>query len=76
MHSEAKAVAQYLIERLKEDGSLSQRAGALEIRERFGEGVVYTNHLSINRIVLVEFHKLADGHALWDNRQHLWRWRQ
>lgn len=79
MDKTIKDVAEFMLERLKEDSYLCQESVVYEIEERFGESFVYLNHnfnLAIETKVLEEFRKLTSGTVVWNRVERYWRFRE
>lgn len=77
--STANDVALWMLGEFNRDGELYQNDAASGIQELFGDSFVYENengNLAIGKDVLVEFRKLTEETAVWEQRDKYWRTRE
>lgn len=70
-----QAVAAWLIEKIRAEGTLDQEEAVYLIEQQFGKLWVYedVNHnQAINQDVLKQFRKIHGGTIQWDNTQRRW----
>jgi len=75
----AKDVSAFMLERLREDGTLYQDVIVCQIQEHFGDDFVYENdngNLAIDRGVLKEFRALTKVDVVWSRSERFWRFRE
>jgi hypothetical protein len=71
-------IAQWMADRLDEQGRLHQSDAVREIAHRYGTDSTYLNrggNLAISASVLAEFRDLTGDVVVWDRRRRLWRHR-
>ena len=74
--SEVRDVAQWMLQRLHENGELYQDEAVDEIERNFGSAFVYENengNPAIDRGVLREFRRLTGESVVWERGEQLWR---
>ena len=73
-----QTVAQYMLDRPREEEPLDQENIAHEILDKFGESFVYTNengNLAIGPAVLRRLNALTKETVVWAQRSLYWCWR-
>ncbi|GAA4376722.1 DUF6953 family protein [Paeniglutamicibacter cryotolerans] len=71
----APEIAQWILDLIHEEKTVSQESVVPRIAEAFGDEWVYTNengHPAINREVLKAFRKLRDETVRWDREERCW----
>ncbi|WFS15180.1 DUF6953 family protein [Rhodococcus aetherivorans] len=70
-----REVAQFMIDRIREDGTWYQYEAVQEIEERFGPEWIYTNengNPAISQQVTREFRRLHGGTIEWERGERAW----
>ncbi|WP_138843900.1 DUF6953 family protein [Rhodococcus pyridinivorans] len=68
-------IAQFMVDRIREDGTWYQYEAVQEIEERFGPEWVYINdngNPAISKKVTAEFRKLHGGTIEWERGERAW----
>lgn len=79
MTKNAREVAEWMLNKLNQDGILYQEDAAFEIESQFGEEFVYINdngNTAISKRVLAEFRKLTEDTVVWVRGEKYWRRRE
>jgi len=74
-----RKIAEWMYEKLKENGILYHEEAVYGIMENFGEEYTYLNengNSAIDRRVLKEFRKLTDRNVVWVRSDKYWRFRK
>ena len=74
-----KEAAEWMLKELERTQFLHQQVAVYELKERFGDGVVYINDQgndAISKQVLDEFKKLTEGAVIWERGEKVWRKRE
>lgn len=74
-----KAIAEWMVEELKQETILSQEVVAHEISMLFGEEFTYTDangNLAVDERVLREFRKLTENRVVAIGGERVWRLKQ
>lgn len=77
MAATAQDVATWMVEVIKEQGSLQQVDAIAYVRTHFGEAHVFVNengHASLSKDVKKAFRKLHAGRIAWDRDHFFWAW--
>lgn len=77
METKAEEIANWMLQELKERGTLKQEFVVAFISEHYGEQYLYTNengNQSIDKEVKKIFKKLHGGRAAWDRDGFFWAW--
>ncbi len=73
-----EAVAEWMVEELRELGWLYQDEAVEQIRKRFGKDFVYVSESGVGSIdtrVLKAFRKLTESEVVWEFSERAWRHR-
>jgi len=73
---ERQEIAEWLYNRILEEGYLSQSTAVQEIAEKFGDKYIYNNengNPAIDTKVLAEFRKLKGDKIVWEREDFSWR---
>ncbi|MFC4775841.1 DUF6953 family protein [Paenibacillus sp. GCM10023252] len=73
----ANEVAEWMVDKIRNDGILYQTDAVAYIREHFGETFLYVNengNESIGKEVKKIFRKLHGGRAAWERDGFFWGW--
>ncbi len=77
MENSSQDIAEWMLEELREIGTLHQETVVAYIKEHYGEQYLYTNengNLSIDKEVKKLFKKIHRGKAAWDRDGFFWAW--
>lgn len=77
--SSAQKAADWMRERIDEQGVLYQEDAAAELTARFGAECTYENengNLAISREILKRFRAATDKTVVWDSGERMWRRRE
>ena len=73
-----EAVAEWMVEELRELGWLYQDEAVEQIRKRFGKDFIYVSESGVESIdtrVLKAFRKLSESEVVWEFSERAWRFR-
>lgn len=75
--SQEQLIAQWMVDEIRDKGSLRQEDAIAYVRSQYGEAYVFVNeqgNVSLEKEVKKAFRKLHRGRIAWDRDGFFWAW--